>query len=117
MKRLRSVADFTSFRDALAPKSEAQTTVRVCSGTGCRAAGADEVREAFIAEIERTGIDAHVTTSGCQGLCQRGPLVAIEPQRRFGDHVASGARCQPVPRGGTVPMVGTAVIAPDQPVH
>ncbi|GAF88899.1 unnamed protein product, partial [marine sediment metagenome] len=59
------------------------TTVRVCSGTGCRAAGADEVREAFIAEIERTGVDAHVTTSGCQGLCQRGPLVAIEPQRLF----------------------------------
>jgi len=83
MKRLRSVDDFVSFCESLAPESEAQTTVRVCSGTGCRAAGADEVREAFIAEIERTGVDAHVTTSGCQGLCQRGPLVAIEPQQLF----------------------------------
>jgi len=83
MKHLRSVDDFLSFCEGLAPESEAQTTVRVCSGTGCRAAGSEEVREAFIAEIERTGIDVHVTTSGCQGLCQRGPLVAIEPQRLF----------------------------------
>ncbi len=83
MKRLRSIDDFASFRESLATEAEAQTTVRVCSGTGCRAAGADEVREAFSAEIERTGVDVHVTTSGCQGLCQRGPLVAIEPQRLF----------------------------------
>ena len=83
MKHLRSVDDFLTFREGLAPESEARTTVRVCSGTGCRAAGSEEVREAFIAEIERTGIDVHVTTSGCQGLCQRGPLVAIEPQRLF----------------------------------
>jgi len=83
VKRLRSVVDFVAFREKLAPASTAQTTVRVCSGTGCRAAGADEVREAFATEIERTGVDAHVTTSGCQGLCQRGPLVAIEPQQLF----------------------------------
>lgn len=83
MKRLRSVDDFLSFYQDLAPESEAQTTVRVCSGTGCRAAGADEVREALVTEIERTDIDVHVTTSGCQGLCQRGPLVAVEPQKLF----------------------------------
>ncbi len=83
MKRLRNVEDLVSFRESLASEAAAQTTVRVCSGTGCRAAGADEVREAFVAEIERTGIDARVTTSGCQGLCQRGPLVAIEPQKLF----------------------------------
>ena len=83
MKRLQNVDDFLTFREGLAPESEARTTVRVCSGTGCRAAGSEEVREAFIAEIERTGIDVRVTTSGCQGLCQRGPLVAIEPQRLF----------------------------------
>ena len=83
MKRLRSVEDFNAFRDSLPPESEAGTTVRVCCGTGCRAAGANEVREALVAEIERAGVDAHVTTSGCQGLCQRGPLVAIEPQHLF----------------------------------
>jgi NADH:ubiquinone oxidoreductase subunit F (NADH-binding)/(2Fe-2S) ferredoxin/Pyruvate/2-oxoacid:ferredoxin oxidoreductase delta subunit len=83
MRRLRSADDFTSFREELLSEAASQTTVRVCSGTGCRAAGADEVRAAFVAEIERRGLDARVTTSGCQGLCQRGPLVAIEPQRLF----------------------------------
>jgi NADH:ubiquinone oxidoreductase subunit F (NADH-binding)/(2Fe-2S) ferredoxin len=83
MKRLRSVDDFVSFREGLGREMKAQTTVRVCSGTGCRAAGADEVRKAFVEEIERQDVNARVTTSGCQGLCQRGPLVAIEPQRLF----------------------------------
>ena len=83
MKRLKNVEAFLAFQDDLSRKAEGQTTVRVCSGTGCRAAGADEVRQAFAEEIARTGINARVTTSGCQGLCQRGPLVSIEPQRLF----------------------------------
>lgn len=87
MKRLRSVDDFVFFREELGRETKDQTTVRVCSGTGCRAAGAAEVREAFVEEIERQGVEARVTTSGCQGLCQRGPLVTIEPQRLFYQHV------------------------------
>jgi (2Fe-2S) ferredoxin len=83
MSRLRSVHEFRAYRDGLPAGPGARTAVRVCSGTGCRAAGADDVRQAFVEEIERTGIDAHVGTSGCQGLCQRGPLVAIESDRLF----------------------------------
>ena len=87
MKRLRSVDDFVLFREELGCETKDQTTVRVCSGTGCRAAGAAEVQEAFVEEIEGQGVEARVTTSGCQGLCQRGPLVTIEPQRLFYQHV------------------------------
>jgi len=83
MKRLRSVEEFISFQEELRKEATDRTEVRVCCGTGCRAAGADEVRKAFVEEIERQGVDARVTTSGCQGWCQRGPLVAIEPQRLF----------------------------------
>ena len=80
MKRLRNVAALETLRASLEKERKPGTQVRVCCGTGCRAAGADEVRQTFVDEIERKGLDATVTTSGCQGLCQRGPLVAIESQ-------------------------------------
>jgi NADH:ubiquinone oxidoreductase subunit F (NADH-binding)/(2Fe-2S) ferredoxin/Pyruvate/2-oxoacid:ferredoxin oxidoreductase delta subunit len=83
MKRLRNVAAFEKLRATLEKEAVSGTEVRVCCGTGCRAAGADEVRQAFAEEIERRGLDATVTTSGCQGLCQRGPLVALESEGLF----------------------------------
>ncbi len=83
MKRLRSVAALEKLRKSLEKERTTGTEVRVCCGTGCRAAGADEVRQAFVDEIEQVGLDATVTTSGCQGLCQRGPLVAVESQGLF----------------------------------
>jgi len=83
VKRLRNVAALDALRASLEAESRERVEVRVCCGTGCRAAGADEVRQAFVDEIERRGLDATVTTSGCQGLCQRGPLVAVEAKGLF----------------------------------
>jgi len=83
MKRLRNVAALEKLRATLEKEPKPGIEVRVCCGTGCRAAGADEVRQAFVDEIERKGLDATVTTSGCQGLCERGPLVAVESKGLF----------------------------------
>ena len=71
--------------------------VTVCAGTACRANGALKVYAAFVQEIKKTGFDvvesyvqAHAqkdlsdtyrtAKSGCQGFCQMGPLVTLEPQ-------------------------------------
>ena len=68
--------------------------VIICAGTGCVANGAMKVHDAFIQEIAAAGIDVitelraedtadHdvlVSRSGCQGFCQMGPLVTIEPE-------------------------------------
>ncbi len=65
----------------------------VCAGTGCIANGSEKVLNALAEEIKIAGlelavklefeleerIDAHLTGSGCQGFCQMGPLVTIEP--------------------------------------
>jgi NADH:ubiquinone oxidoreductase, NADH-binding (51 kD) subunit len=65
----------------------------VCAGTGCIANGSLGVYERLSREIKAAGIDvelkldAHdshkhdilLTHSGCQGFCQVGPLVTIEP--------------------------------------
>jgi NADH-quinone oxidoreductase subunit F len=68
--------------------------VILCAGTGCMASGAMKVYDKFVAEIAAAGMpiavslrheDGHpaegiyVSKSGCQGFCQMGPLVTIEP--------------------------------------
>ncbi len=51
-------------------------TFSVCMGTGCRAAGADEVLDAVRAAA---GNRAVVRGTGCRGLCEKGPLVSVSP--------------------------------------
>jgi len=62
-----------------------QRTVRVCQGTGCVSAGANEVRSSLETEIARLGLDGDVRVkgTGCHGFCQRGPLVVMEPEGLF----------------------------------
>ena len=59
--------------------------ITVCNGTGCRACGGVEVKEALVAALDRRGLSDRVAVmpTGCQGYCQRGPLVTIEPEGIF----------------------------------
>jgi NADH-quinone oxidoreductase subunit F len=68
----------------------------ICAGTGCIANGAMEVHDELARIIEEMGLpltlslkDEHntkenspvlISQSGCQGFCQVGPLVTIEPE-------------------------------------
>ena len=64
----------------------------ICAGTGCVANGSLEIYEALVNEIEKRGLDVNVnlkeekpsdvlvSKSGCQGFCQVGPLLTIEPE-------------------------------------
>ncbi len=66
----------------------------ICGGTGCVANGSFQVRDALAKELEKAGIDVvleirkedggkkeetYISKSGCQGFCQMGPLLHIEP--------------------------------------
>ena len=70
--------------------------VTVCAGTACRANGALKVYAAFVAAIQKAGFEVaesfvetqakqdlsntyRTSKSGCQGFCQMGPLVTVEP--------------------------------------
>ncbi len=86
---------------ALAAEHErlARTTTRrivVCAGSGCIASGAVAVHAALVEAARTAGLEVvvslrredegahrdgavHVSASGCQGFCQMGPLVCIEP--------------------------------------
>ncbi len=66
----------------------------LCAGTGCVANGSLKVRDRLVEELKAKGVNAvleldihddnakdatHISKSGCQGFCQMGPLLRIEP--------------------------------------
>lgn len=70
--------------------------VIICAGTGCVANGSLKVFAAFVETIAAANLNVvtelkaeeadtlegatHVSPSGCQGFCQMGPLVTVEPE-------------------------------------
>lgn len=64
----------------------------ICAGTGCIANGSLKLYDALLKEVEKAGINvtvelksedhsqkSHLSKSGCQGFCQMGPLLSIDP--------------------------------------
>ena len=49
--------------------------------TGCRAYGAEEIRDAFEREIEKTNLQekVEIVETGCHGFCAKAPVLAIDP--------------------------------------
>ncbi len=59
--------------------------VLVCRGTGCESSKSDVLQERLVEEVQRHGLDGRVVVKrvGCHGLCQQGPVIAIEPEGLF----------------------------------
>jgi NADH-quinone oxidoreductase subunit F len=91
--KLQSEKDLKDFRESILRGRDPQKTcVTVCGGTGCRAWGGEEVRLAFIEEIEKQGLKGQVDVmrTGCHGFCERGPVVVILPREIFYPQVGVG---------------------------
>jgi NADH-quinone oxidoreductase subunit F/NADP-reducing hydrogenase subunit HndC len=56
---------------------------RVCCGTACTATGAYKVIDEFKKESANSGIDLEIVKTGCQGICQKGPVLKLEPMDIF----------------------------------
>ena len=76
--------------------------ILVCSGTGCIATGSEKIYQIFAELAAETGVavefghhgpDAHigVKRTGCQGVCELGPLVRIQ----HGEDVIQYVKVQP----------------------
>lgn len=63
--------------------------VLVCAGTGCTSSESAKVVEKFHEELAKAGLTSEVKVikTGCFGLCQKGPIVAIHPDKVFYCHV------------------------------
>ncbi len=87
---LKKIAD--AYKQAA---SQLTRRIILCGGTGCVANGSLDVRDALVEGLKKAGVDVeveiktedqhpfhgtYVSKSGCQGFCQQGPLMHIEPE-------------------------------------
>ncbi|MCD6287679.1 MAG: 4Fe-4S binding protein [Candidatus Hydrogenedentes bacterium] len=83
---LENVDDLERFRDEIKSRiPEGMTFLTVCGGTGCHAYGCVHVADAVAAEIDKRGLGdrLRLQITGCQGFCERGPIVVARPQGLF----------------------------------
>ncbi len=90
MPRLAAIEDLEHLHASLAADRErAGTSIIVCGGPGCQAAGCGAVVEALQAELRGEGLaeTVHVRVTGCHGFCEQGPIMLIEPGNIFYCHL------------------------------
>ena len=87
MDKLTSIDALKALRERLKKeqKADKRPTVVVCGGTGCDTFGGHALYNAFENLVEKRQLQEKVRLkkTGCQGLCERGPLVNILPSNIF----------------------------------
>lgn len=87
MGKLNSVADLNKVREETRKKlskrvgkdsPEAQIQIRVAMATCGLAAGARPIKDFLVEELDKRGISAVVTPTGCMGYCYAEPTVEVE---------------------------------------
>src|SRR5512145_1613283 len=85
MGKLKTIEDLKNLRKLLMDETFKPDVprVRLCSGTACTATGTPKVVTALEEEAAKRGLTLDVVKTGCQGLCQKGPVMKVEPQGFF----------------------------------
>lgn len=81
MEKIRKIEALEAYRHFLSKNvDERRTVIRICM-TGCRAYGAEEVRDELLRELARRRLSEQVEVrqTGCHGLCARAPVLIIDP--------------------------------------
>jgi len=85
MRRLKNAEELRDLRNTLIAETDPnKACVRICM-TGCRAYGAEQIRDAFKEELVKQGLEdkVEIRETGCHGFCARAPVIVIEPQGIF----------------------------------
>ena len=85
MEKLKNIDDLKKLRKQIEQETfvPGVPRVRLCSGTACTATGTPKVLSAIEEEASKRGIHVDVVKTGCQGLCQKGPVMKVEPEGIF----------------------------------
>ena len=86
MKRIDSPKKLEDIRkEIIGARDPDKPCITICSGTGCRAFGSENVTESFRKELKKHGLEEtiDVRTTGCHGFCEKGPVVVINPHGIF----------------------------------
>ena len=80
----------------LAKPGKIKHYVLVCTGGGCIASGALEVKAALEQEIKRLGLapQTRVFATGCLGPCAVGPVVVVYPEGTFYENLSAKSAVQ-----------------------
>ena len=92
MGELASVRELSVYRDKLVASgllAPGKNLIKVCCGTGCSASGSHNVVRA-IEDSLTADSNVELIKTGCQGLCQKGPVMKIEPHGYFYQKVNPG---------------------------
>jgi NADH-quinone oxidoreductase subunit F/NADP-reducing hydrogenase subunit HndC len=91
MRKLRSIDDLRGLRALLRDSSRTgRDILKVCCGLPCSTLGSHAVADALEEEAAKSGLEIDVVRTGCQGFCQRGPLLQVEPYGFFYQKVQPG---------------------------
>ncbi|MEW6584241.1 MAG: NADH-ubiquinone oxidoreductase-F iron-sulfur binding region domain-containing protein [Nitrospirota bacterium] len=63
----------------LRESGDEKKTLKVCCGLPCSTLGSHDIARALTEEASRGDTKVEVMKTGCQGLCQRGPIMKVEP--------------------------------------
>ncbi|MEW6163053.1 MAG: NADH-ubiquinone oxidoreductase-F iron-sulfur binding region domain-containing protein [Nitrospirota bacterium] len=86
MKRLNGVNDLIDLRGLLSKEgilAPGKKRIKACCGLPCNTLGSHKVVKALEDEISKNALEIEVVKTGCQGLCQRGPVMVVEPEGYF----------------------------------
>jgi len=85
MERLKNIKDLKDLRSVLSRDifRPDKDRVRICCGTACTATGSRDIVRVFEDEISKKGMEMEIVKTGCQGLCQKGPVMKAEPYGYF----------------------------------
>jgi len=83
MTKLCTVAELEKLHSELARKKDPKRRViAVCAVPGCGAYGSEKVPPALREELKKRGLEdkIEVLATGCQGFCEKGPIMVIRPE-------------------------------------
>ncbi|GER92826.1 NADH-quinone oxidoreductase subunit F [hot springs metagenome] len=85
MEKLKSIDDLKRLREKLSSEIflHGKPRIRACCGTACTATGSYKVIDAIHEDAKKKGIDIEIVKTGCQGMCQKGPVMKVEPSDVF----------------------------------
>ncbi|MDO9288951.1 MAG: NADH-ubiquinone oxidoreductase-F iron-sulfur binding region domain-containing protein [Thermodesulfovibrionales bacterium] len=85
MEKLKDIEDLKSLRKRIKEETFKPDVprIRICSGTACTASGTPKVVSAIEEEAGKKGLNLEIVKTGCQGFCQKGPILKVEPQEIF----------------------------------
>jgi len=85
VERLKNIEELKNLRDLLIKDvwMPGKYRMKVCCGLPCSTLGSQKVVKALEEEISKSGLPIDIVKTGCQGLCQKGPLMQVEPHGYF----------------------------------